>query len=106
MFGTKMPYNLGVQPRFLPYGIFMLRKLYEFGFSRTSDNAGNNLMVFKKHWYKAVRWFVWNFHIEDYRRFTFSRVETESTVKRPYFAHFFASCQLQRSLAALKVDST
>ncbi len=39
MFGTKKPYDLGIWPRFRPYGVFTLRKPYKCGFSCTSGNA-------------------------------------------------------------------
>ncbi len=39
MFGIKKQYDLSVQPKFRSYGVFMLQKPYESGFSPTSGNA-------------------------------------------------------------------
>ncbi len=44
MFGTKKPYDLGVQLRFRPDGIFTLRKPYESGFSRIQGNTERVIM--------------------------------------------------------------
>ncbi len=40
VFGTKKSYDLGVRPWSRLYGIFLLWKQYESGFSRTVGNAG------------------------------------------------------------------
>ncbi len=45
MFGTKKPYDLGIQPRFWLYSVFTLRKQYKSGFSRTSGNAVGKIDV-------------------------------------------------------------
>ncbi len=62
MFDTKKPYNLGIQPRFQPYDVFTLQKLYESGFSRTSGNAEHDV----ESWFSTLPGFEVYFHISTF----------------------------------------